>query len=111
MPPLPLSRRKRFRLARYVARLDNVVQTLDTIPDRKALLARAVVGPLRRTIGEGRALLGLRPNLALETSRRAADFAVETVLIWYRLAGLKPAPIKATRRNRKRTYPPPSAPW
>jgi hypothetical protein len=107
----PLSRHRTLRISHYCKRLDTMVAALDALPDRRAPLTRAVGGRYRRTLNEGRALLGLAPARHLEGTRQGVELFLESILIWHHLKHLNLLRAKANPRVRGKSNPRRSAPW
>jgi hypothetical protein len=107
---LPLSRHRTIRISRYVKRLDAMVAALDA-GDRRLPLTPAFAGLFRRTIQEGRALVGLPPATHLERTLKGVDFFLEAIVIWHVLGELKPLPPQPKTTFRGKRYPPLPAPW
>ena len=107
----PLSRRHSLRISHYCTRLDAMVAALDALPDRRAPLSRAFAGRYRRSLNEGRALLGLAPARRLEGTRQGVEFFLETTVIWHHLKHLNLLRQKANPRVRGKSNPRRSAPW
>lgn len=108
---LPLSRHRTIRISRYCKRLDAMVAALDDGPDRRVPLTPAFAGLFRRTIQEGRALVGLPPATHLERTLQGVDFFLEAIVIWQVLGQLKPLPPQSKTTIRGKRYPPLPAPW
>ena len=88
--PVPFpSRRLMFRAERYAQRLAVVAAVLDAVPDRGRPLPRAVARSFRRTLDEGRALVGAPPSRRLRTTLLPLDFVAELVTVSHLLAGLE----------------------
>lgn len=104
----PLSRHHTDRIDRYCTRLEAMVASLDALPDRRLPLTRAHAGRFRRTIQDGRALLGLAPATHLDTTRQGVEFFLESILIRHRVRALNALHNKAVSSGRPTRYPPPA---